>query len=80
MLVVSALPADRTALWERDPRHPNGEVFVVGSQPQEVGETERVRELLRNGTLKKFVPELPKVPPVAAAQVAPVAARRVTKA
>lgn len=44
---------DPVALWEKDPAHPNGEAFVAGSAPVEVGKTAEVARLLANKTLEE---------------------------
>ena len=50
-----------TALWERDAAHPNGEVFIAGDKPVQVGVTAEVSRLLRDGVLVKAdAPAAPK--------------------
>jgi hypothetical protein len=53
MRVRSNLPQGRVALWERDPAHPGGEVFIAGPGEFEVGQTERVRAYLKQGRLAR---------------------------
>ena len=54
-ILVQAGPGyeGRVALFDADPAHPNGEVFVTGSDPgpQKVAETGRVNDALRRGAL-----------------------------
>jgi hypothetical protein len=40
-------------LFETDTAHPNGEAFIAGPIPVEVGDTHRVRELLKDGAIEK---------------------------
>jgi hypothetical protein len=56
--VKSGLPNGKVALWEQDPRHPNGEVFVAADadnpdkNPEvEVGETPIVMQYIGSGRL-----------------------------
>lgn len=46
-----ATPAGRVALWEVDPQHPGGEVFVAGESVVEVAPTSKVNLRLRNEQL-----------------------------
>jgi hypothetical protein len=78
---VQATRGERVALWERDPRHPGGEVWVAGEAPQEVYPTPTVHRLLREGALTlveapQDAPPAPEATPAAtdtaAARVAPV--------
>lgn len=46
-----ATPAGRVALWEVDPQHPGGEVFVAGETVVEVAPTSEVNYRLRNERL-----------------------------
>ena len=39
------------ALWERDPSHPDGEIWISGPGEVEVGVTPEVSRLLREGVL-----------------------------
>lgn len=49
--VRSATADDRVVLWERDPRHPDGEVFIAGDGLVQAGLTEAVTTRIRNGLL-----------------------------
>ena len=54
--VKSALPTapdggHKIALFERDPSHPNGEAFISGPEPVEVGKTPGVVAALRSGAI-----------------------------
>jgi len=49
--VRSATGDDRVVLWERDPRHPDGEVFVAGDTPVQAGLTQAVTNRIRDGLL-----------------------------
>lgn len=43
---------NRVALWQRDPRHPGGEVYIVGDGIEhEVAETSAVRQAISRGEL-----------------------------
>ena len=43
----------KVVLWERDPLHPEGEIFIGDNNPVEVGETNAVLERIRSGALVK---------------------------
>jgi len=43
-------------LWEKDARHPKGEVLIAGRKPVEVGVTPAVSQLLRDGKIIKVNP------------------------
>lgn len=49
--VRAAVTDGRCALWERDPAHPNGEVWVSGPKPVKVAWTALVSAKLRDGEL-----------------------------
>ena len=51
--VYSSLPKGKVALWERDPRHPGGEIWIDGVQeePYEVFSTVAVQERISRGVL-----------------------------
>jgi hypothetical protein len=61
LIKVKATDPDRVALWERDERHPDGEVFVYGADPFTVALTPRVLRLLNSGALVKVEDEAPAV-------------------
>ena len=42
----------RVVLWERDAVHPNGEIFIGDTNPQQVGMTDAVAERIRTGALQ----------------------------
>ena len=42
----------RVVLWERDPVHPNGEIFIGDANPQQVGMSSAVAERIRTGALE----------------------------
>ena len=42
----------RVVLWERDAAHPNGEIFIGDTNPQQVGMTDAVAERIRTGALE----------------------------
>ena len=42
----------RVVLWERDAAHPNGEIFIGDTNPQQVGMTDAVAERIRTGALQ----------------------------
>jgi hypothetical protein len=48
--VKSANP-EKVGVWERDPAHPDGEVYVAGDAVVEVAQTALVLEKLRNREL-----------------------------
>lgn len=50
MLVKAAKPG-RVALWERNPAHPTGEVFIHRGSPVEVAETAAVLAAVKDGRL-----------------------------
>lgn len=57
-MVKSTLPVapdggTSVALWERDAAHPNGEVWIAGPDPVEVGDTVAVQQALTDGKLEK---------------------------
>lgn len=54
--VLSARTDDRVALFEPDPRHPGGQAFVAGAQPDFVYRTPQVQQLIMQGLLIE-VPE-----------------------
>jgi len=60
--VKSNLSANQVALWERDPAHPGGEVFIAGPGEHEVGETAAVKARLKDGWLVKVGEIEPKAP------------------
>lgn len=41
------------ALYEQDPRHPKGEVFIAGKTPVRVAETSAVLKAISDGKLEK---------------------------
>jgi hypothetical protein len=43
--------ADVVALWEKDPAHPGGEVYIAGDKPVEVALTPEVVKRIREGVL-----------------------------
>lgn len=48
----------KVALWDRDDRHPNGEVFVTGNgEAVKVANTVAVRDAIRRGALVEVQPE-----------------------
>jgi hypothetical protein len=49
--VRSGRTDDRVVLFEKDPRHPNGEAFVAGKGVKEVAETPLVLAQLSKGQL-----------------------------
>lgn len=49
--VKSGLKGSQVALWERDPRHPDGEVYLAGAGTAEVALTGRVQRYLKDGRL-----------------------------
>lgn len=51
LFVKSGREDNRVALWERDPRHPDGEVFITGDQPVKVARTSAVAARLNSGSL-----------------------------
>jgi len=54
---------NKVALWDRDDRHPNGEVFVSGDgKTVEVANTATVRNAIRSGALVEVQPEVAKAP------------------
>lgn len=55
MVAVSVVEeTSRTVLWESDPLHPDGEVFISSNgKPVEVGRTPGVLALLESGQLKE---------------------------
>jgi len=61
----------RVVLWERDPAHPGGEVFIAGEAPVSAGLTEAVLIRIRDGRLD--VVEGEEVGPAEDAPVSPVA-------
>jgi hypothetical protein len=44
---------DPVAFWERNPEHPDGEVFVAGSEPVQVAETGEVNGAIKDGRVVK---------------------------
>ena len=53
----------KVVLWERDPLHPEGEIFIGDANPIEVGDTDAVQERIRTGALVKVdAPEGEKKP------------------
>lgn len=57
--VKSNLPdKSRVALWERDARHPDGEIYIADDQPHQVGDTPSVRKALSTGALVEIKPEM----------------------
>lgn len=59
--VKSGLDSGKIALFERDPKHPGGEVFIVAPGVFEVAETAAVMAALGNGRLVRVQPEQPAV-------------------
>jgi len=53
---VSNRVDDRVVLWERDPRHPNGEVFLAGGTPARAFRTTNIQRLEMSGEILE-VPE-----------------------
>lgn len=51
ILVRSGLTGDEVALWEREPSHPGGEIFVAGAGVVEVAMTPAVARGLQQGRL-----------------------------
>jgi len=49
--IRSATGDNRVVLWERDPKHPGGEVFVAGDNPVAVCLTAAVTDRIRDGLL-----------------------------
>ncbi len=49
--VKSGLSPDKAAFWERNPDHPQGEVFVTGAQAFQVARTPAVVAKLKAGEL-----------------------------
>lgn len=45
---------DAVVLWERHPRHPNGEAFIAGETPVEVALTAEVKKLIRDAKLEEI--------------------------
>lgn len=45
--------AGPVALWEKDPAHPDGEVFVAGDKPVQVAMTSAVEEAINTKRLEK---------------------------
>ena len=43
----------RVLLFEQDTAHPNGEAFIAGPLPVEVGDTAEVQRLLKDGSIEK---------------------------
>lgn len=62
---------NRTVLWERDARHPDGEAIVAGTNTATVGLTKTVTDCIRDGKLE--VIDGGGVGPVEVAPVPPVA-------
>lgn len=52
-IFVKARNPERVALWERDDRHPGGEVYVSGKNVVEVFETAMVRSKLRTREIEQ---------------------------
>lgn len=57
MKVISVLSGNQVALWDRDPRHPGGEVFVVGERVVEVALTPPVQKALKQGRIVEVAEE-----------------------
>lgn len=51
LITVKAAQTGRVALWERNPAHPGGEVFVAGDLVVQVALTPEVQTRLNNGLL-----------------------------
>lgn len=51
LFVTSGRDDNRVALFDRDPRHPETEVFIAGDRVVKVAETPRVARYLREGRL-----------------------------
>lgn len=75
MTVVAGLADGRVALWERDPAHPGGEVFIAGNggPAVRVARTPAVLAALAAGRLVAVAPAVPVVAPEP--EPAPVADR-----
>lgn len=70
IVVRSTLPDGRVALWDRDKRHPGGEVFIAdGHATHQVARTDMVEQRIREGSLI-IVPKKPAKPVVEAEPVA----------
>lgn len=52
MLRVKAVDPTRVGLWDKNPAHPGGEVWVTGTEECEVADTTEVRDAL---TQKRIV-------------------------
>lgn len=79
LITVKAADPTRCALWERDPAHPDGEVFVSGEQTFQVALTAFVQRKLKTGDLVEVKTEpkgrgKAKEEPKTAAESAPPAA------
>lgn len=59
ILVKAGRNDGKVALWERDENHPDGEVWVDGTQPEPVSvyPTEAVRTKIAQGVLVEVKPE-----------------------
>ncbi len=55
---VKAAQSDRVGIWERDDRHPGGEVFVAGDAIVEVARTSLVEDKLRIHDLVQVEPPI----------------------
>lgn len=83
ILVVAGQADGRVALWERDPAHPGGEVFIAGNggPAVRVARTPAVLHALTTGVLVAVAPPEPEiVAPVAEPVVAASAPTRKRKA
>lgn len=54
------------ALWEKDPAHPTGEVYIAGPAPVAAAETPGVNGALRDGLIEKCDAAPAPAPPPAA--------------
>lgn len=62
--VKSALPdKNRVALWERDERHPGGEIFIADDKEHRVAETPAVLLAIKEDKLVKVSGEMAAAPP-----------------
>jgi len=53
---VKAKNPETVALWERNPAHPNGEVYITGDKVFEVAKTDAVVSRLKSGLLVEVKP------------------------
>lgn len=64
LLQVRAADPRRVALWERDPAHPGGEVYVAGTRVVTVALTRAVERALSKGALVRIERDASPVPPL----------------